>query len=576
VEDLSFEKAFWDEVVERADSLIIVLDLTGKIILFNPKAEDTTGYRAKDVVGRSWVELFVPPEYQAGVQKRLSGLIEGRRMLRLGKYPILSKHGKRIPISWDRSFVRGNPDRRGAILSIGHALSPEQLIEEERYYTKSVLDSIAEGVVAVDLDFRISSFNKSATKITGFAEDQALGQYCCDILRSSLCSRCPLKAMRSSGEDSINMDADILNKENKEIPVSLRITLRKDANENVMGGILAFRDLTSIVELKKELQEKYSFQDIISKNKHFLEMFRILPDIARSDAAVLITGESGTGKELIAAALHQLSDRREKPFIKVNCGALPETLLESELFGYKRGAFTDAKQDKPGRFKLAEHGSIFLDEIGELSLGTQVKLLRVLENKEYEPLGGTRTEKADVRIISATNRNLWPLVQAGKFREDLYYRLNLFTMEIPPLRDRPEDIPLLIDHFLARFNSTKGKTVVGFTQSAMEILLNHAYPGNVRELQNIIEHAFILCKTSSIGPECLPLYLQKRSFPVAGARGRKAVREFEKELILSALRRHGGKVHRAAKEMGVHRATLWRKMKKINAAAPDSPKTLRR
>jgi transcriptional regulator with PAS, ATPase and Fis domain len=329
---------------------------------------------------------------------------------------------------------------------------------------------------------------------------------------------------------------------------------------------MVFRDMTPITELKKELLEKYSFQDIISKNKVFLELFQILPDIAKSDATVLVTGESGTGKELVAKALHQLSSRKDRPFIKVNCGALPETLLESELFGYKRGAFTDAKQDKPGRFKLAEGGTLFLDEIGDVSLGIQSKLLRVLETKEYEPLGGTRTEKANVRVISATNKNLWSQVQTGEFREDLYYRLNLFPIEIPPLRDRPEDIPLLIDHFLTRFNHTKGRTVAGFNHPALEILLNHQYPGNVRELQNIIEHAFILCKTSHIGPECLPAYLRKKELHRQNGMGRRALDEFERDLILETLQKHNGKLKEAANEIGIHRATLWRKMKKMKIA----------
>ena len=283
-----------------------------------------------------------------------------------------------------------------------------------------------------------------------------------------------------------DLENNIITKENKEIPVSISAALWRDERGNTIGGVEVFRDLSAITELKKKLKEKYSFQDIITKSKSLLEIFGILPDIAESDATVLITGESGTGKELFATALHNLSPRKKRPLVKVNCGALPETLLESELFGYKRGAFTDAKMDKPGRFKLAEGGSIFLDEIGDISQGTQVKLLRVLETKEFEPLGGIRTEKVDVRIISATNRDLWSRVQSGEFREDLYYRLNVVTIDIPPLRERREDISLLIDHFVNQFNRVKGRNIAGFTQPAAEILLNHDYPGNVRELQNII------------------------------------------------------------------------------------------
>jgi transcriptional regulator with PAS, ATPase and Fis domain len=367
-----------------------------------------------------------------------------------------------------------------------------------------------------------------------------------------------------TGGNIIGLEKNIITQQNKEIPVSVSAAVWKDQGGNPIGGVEVFRDLSPIVELQKKLEEKYSFQDIISRSKTLLEIFRILPDIAESDATVLITGESGTGKELFATATHNLSPRRERPFVKVNCSALPETLLESELFGYKRGAFTDAKQDKPGRFKLAEGGSIFLDEIGDISQGTQVKLLRVLETKEYEPLGGTKTEKANVRIISATNRDLWSHVQSGEFREDLYYRLNVVTIDIPPLRDRREDIPLLVDHFLEHFNRIKGKKVTGLTHPALEILLNHDYPGNVRELQNIIEHAFILCKTTHIGLEHLPTYLTRKPHLKSGERGRHALAEFEGELILETLRKHGGKIKEAAEELGIHRATLWRKMKKLN------------
>jgi len=291
-----------------------------------------------------------------------------------------------------------------------------------------------------------------------------------------------------------------------------------------------------------------------------------LTDIATSNATVLIQGESGTGKELFANALHELSPRKDKPFIKVNCGALPETLLESELFGYKRGAFTDAKKDKPGRFQLAEGGTIFLDEIGEISKNIQVKLLRVLEKKEYEPLGSVQTEKANVRIIVATNRNLRALEQSGDFREDLYYRLNVITLNIPPLRERKEDIPLLIEHFMESFNQTVYGKINGITTQAMKLLLNHGYPGNVRELENIIEHAFILCRENYIAPKHLPDCLTDR-FPSPAVKGKKLeelVDNFEKQLIEETLKQYGGNIERIAEELGVHRSTLWRKMKKNN------------
>jgi transcriptional regulator with PAS, ATPase and Fis domain len=299
-----------------------------------------------------------------------------------------------------------------------------------------------------------------------------------------------------------------------------------------------------------------------------LKLFQILPDIAQSDATVLIEGESGTGKELFATAVHNLSSRQNKPFIKVNCAALPETLLESELFGYKRGAFTDAKRDKPGRFRQAHGGTIFLDEIGDMSKGTQVKLLRVLEQKEYEPLGSNKTEKVDVRIIAATNRDLMEMMHRREFREDLFFRINVIRLSIPPLRERREDIPLLLDHFIERINLKQSKQIKKVSSSALKTLFDYDFPGNVRELENIIEHATILTKGIEIQSRHLPSYLARKHEPSSAAASlpegedMSVLDNVERDLIVRALERHRGRTAAAAKELGVHRSTLWRKIKR--------------
>ncbi len=561
-----YEKNLLANVIESAESLIVIVDPSCRIKFFSRKAEEVTRYRADEVLGKKWIDLFVPSDYKAEFQRMWDSLLQEAETPRRVEYTIISKEKREIPIAWDRTLIREKKGETAAVLSIGHDLTTEKVLEEERYRTETILDSIADGVFTVNQTFRITSFNRAAVEITGFKKEEAIGQYCREILRCSACIECCfLKESMETGKSILDIDQTIINKQNREIPVRVSVAMWRDGRGNPMGGVEVFRDLSPIMELRKELEEKYSFQDIISKNKRVLELFGILPDIAESEATVLIMGESGTGKELFATALHNLSHRRKEPFIKVNCGALPETLLESELFGYRRGAFTDAKQDKPGRFKLAEGGSIFLDEIGDISRGTQVKLLRALETKEYEPLGGIRTEKADVRIISATNRDLWSRVQSGEFREDLYYRLNVVTIDIPPLRERLEDIPLLFNHFLAHFNRIRQRSIAGFTPPAMEILLNYDYPGNVRELQNIVEHAFILCKESHIGPDHLPAYLRKRSRPEGGGSGRRILDVVEHEVIRETLRKHGGRVKVAADELGIHRATLWRKMKKMKA-----------
>ena len=428
---------------------------------------------------------------------------------------------------------------------------------------ETILDCIADGVFTVDNEFRITSFNKAAERITGFTRKEAVGQFCFEIFRTDVCFvKCPLKESIKTGKEITNLELSILDKNNREIPVSVSTSVLKDKKGKIIGGVETFRDLSLIKEMDKEIKEKYTFNDIVSRNKKIREIFNILPDVAKSDVAVLIVGESGTGKELFANAIHHLSNRKNGPFIKINCGAIPETLLESELFGYKKGAFTDAKKDKAGRFQLAQGGTILLDEIGDLPKSLQVKLLRVLETKEFEPLGSTISEKADVRILSSTNRPLEKLVEDGKFREDLYYRLNVIKIEIPPLRERKEDIPILIDHFIEKFNRKMRKNIKGVTAEAMEILLNHSYPGNVREMENILEHGFILSKGSYIDRSHLPLYLQKikKSKIVAP---KINLKQWEAEIIKNVIKKHNGNLTKAAKELGIHRTTLWRKLKRI-------------
>jgi len=444
-------------------------------------------------------------------------------------------------------------------------------IQDSPAWTRLILDSIADGAFTVDQQGRITSFNKAAERITGFSKEEAVGQYCHEIFRSNLCfEACALKHTAETTETIVNLEVNILNRDNKEMPISISTAVVRDDSGNVVGAVETFRDLSLIKELHKEISRQYSFQDILGRSKAMLDLFQILPDISQSDATVLIEGESGTGKELFAAAIHNLSSREKQALIKVNCAALPETLLESELFGYKKGAFTDAKRDKPGRFRQAHGGTIFLDEIGDMSKGTQVKLLRVLEQKEYEPLGSTKTEKVDVRIIAATNRDLMEMMHRREFREDLFFRLNVIRLRIPPLRERREDIPLLLDHFIERINLKQSKQIKKLSRSALKILLNYNFPGNVRELENIIEHAIILAKGIEIQPRNLPSYLSSKQIEppvrtkISEEQDLAVLEKVERDLIASALERNGGNTAAAAKELGIHRTTLWRKMKRYH------------
>jgi PAS domain S-box-containing protein len=433
-----------------------------------------------------------------------------------------------------------------------------------------ILNSIADGVFTTDNDGKITFMNKAAEEITGFSSKEALGRYCFDVFRADICqSRCALKETLKTKKEIISLPATILKKGGQKVPISISTAVLKNERGQIIGGVETFRDLSAIEELKKELTQKYTLGDIISKNYLIHDIFNILPNIAESDSTVLIQGASGTGKELFAKAVHNLSRRKTKPFIKVNCGALPDTLLESELFGYEKGAFTDAKKDKPGRFAIANEGTIFLDEVGDMSPSLQVKLLRVLQEKEYEPLGSTIPRKTDVRIIAATNKDLSKLVGEGKFRDDLYYRLNVVKIDLPPLSQRREDIPLLIDTFVRKFNAKMGKKISGVSERALRLLLRYDYPGNVRELENIIEHAFVLCGKDRIELECLPKEIAGSQMETTSPLPTKEESPFdqaEAEVIEKVLKKYEGDRIKTAKELKIGRTTLWRKIRKYGLA----------
>lgn len=428
-----------------------------------------------------------------------------------------------------------------------------------------ILDSIADGVFTVDHDWRITSFNRAAEVITGVSRDEAIGQMCKDVLKAEICEKdCALRCTMTTGLPVVNKTVDIINAAGLRIPISISTAVLKDRLGNIVGAVETFRDISVVETLRKEISKSYSFEDFVSKNDRMQSLFKILPDISQSNAAILIEGESGTGKELLAKAIHQLSSRKNKPLVIVNCGALPDTLLESEFFGYKAGAFTDAKKDKPGRFKLADKGTIFLDEIGDISPALQIRLLRVLQEGTYEPLGSVESCKTDVRVITATNRKLQDLVKEGKFREDLYYRINVMRLELPPLRDRKEDIPLLIEHFIMQFNLMQNKQIIGMTDDALACLMTYDFPGNIRELKNIIEHTFILCKKNMIERSHLPEAVRQISssdtlkYPEL-----LTFKDMEAIFLTNALRRNQWNRLRTARELGIHKSTLFRKIKSL-------------
>jgi PAS domain S-box-containing protein len=409
---------------------------------------------------------------------------------------------------------------------------------------------------------RITTYNRAAEEITGFSAEEAIGKHCYDIFRTGVCfSACPVKEALETGQSVINREVDIIAKDNRDVPISVSASILRDSEGKPIGGVETFRDQSLIFALKREIEKKFSFQELTSRNSAMRRLFDVLPDIAESEATVVLQGDSGTGKELFANAIHNLSGRKNGPLVVVNCGALPEPLLEAEIFGVKRGAYTGAVENRPGRLSMAEGGTLFLDEIGDLPLPLQVKLLRVLENHEFQPLGASTPQKANVRFVTATHRNLEQMVEQGTFRRDLFFRINVVALEIPPLCERPEDIPLLIDIFLDRFNRTYSKKIRGFSPEALQVLLNHSYPGNVRELLNLVEQTVILCRDSEIGIEHLPAGFLAVNRPEQNETFSKRKRP-SKDVLQSMLTRYSGNRKKIAHQLGVDRTTLWRWMKR--------------
>lgn len=436
--------------------------------------------------------------------------------------------------------------------------------------TEIILESISDGVFTVDENWKITSFNRAAEQITGISREEAIGKHCSEVFRANMCETdCALRCTMQNGTPIINRSAYIINSDGNRIPISVSTALLKNSEGEIIGGVETFRDLSLVEELRRELEGRIQVGDMVTRSPVMRKIFDILPQVSRSDSTILIQGETGTGKELLAKAIHNLSQRKDKPFVAINCSALPDTLLESELFGYEAGAFTGANKDKPGRFSLAQGGTLFLDEIGDISSALQVRLLRVLQEKVFEPLGSTRTIRADVRVITATNKVLPELVDEGKFRRDLFYRINIMCMELPPLRDRKEDVPLLVEHFISRFNRLQRKTVTGVNPDVLARLMAHDFPGNIRELENIIEHAFVLCQSGTINAQHLPRDLAAIiESPPHQSDMRRAVKTMEAQTIREALERNHFNRSAVARELGIHKSTLFRKMKALGMDFP--------
>lgn len=454
---------------------------------------------------------------------------------------------------------------------------PEKLLQilAQKENLDAIFNSLSDGILVLDNGLKITHANESAERTTGYSKNEFLGRSCTDILRGTLCGEaCFMAETRDQLHERRELQIEIIRGDGEHRTLMLMTSILHDTSGQSIGVV--FRDQTELVRLKEELKERYHFCNIVGKSHGMLKVFKRIKQVAGMDTTILVEGETGTGKELVASAIHYMSPRAHKPFVKVNCSALSVSILESELFGHVKGAFTGALCNKKGRFEEAEGGTILLDEIGDISPTIQAKLLRVLEYKQFERVGENKSRTADIRIVVATNKDLKALVKKDLFREDLYYRLKVVPIHVPTLRDRRDDIPILVSHFIDRFNKKMKRSICGVSKEAMAAMLDYKWPGNVRELEHAVEYAFVVCHEETIALYDLPPEVSgftdrttKKHEPGAHI----APSNDEARRILSALKQSGGNHSEAARRLGMGRTTLWRKLKIHHLIFPETPET---
>lgn len=549
------------EVLDTVMDAVFTVDTQMTIVSYNQAAELVSGVPRERAVGRKCYQIFKTAVCETGCPVREA--LEHNRKVVTREIVMQDYRGGTMPVLLKAAVLY---DEQGN--QIGGVETMRCL---RRLY--SIIDSVADGLFTVNNQMQITNYNKAAEELTGVPHEQALGKSCKEVFQSSCCQdACLIRQAMQTGQ-AVQRDIEITDRNGATKQISASASTLFDCTGAAIGGVQTLRDLTPIVAMKEEIQQKYTYRRLVSRNTAMRKLFSVMEDVAASNATVFLYGESGTGKELFAHAIHDLSPRRNGPMVTVNCGALPESLLEAEIFGVRKGAFTGATENRPGRIELCRGGTFFLDEIGDLPLQLQVKLLRLLENREYQPLGARTASKADVRFIAASHRNLEEMIRKGTFRQDLFFRINIVTLHIPPLRERLDDIPLLVDMALQRFNLTYGKRVRSVSAEVMQRLFSYPFPGNVRELLNMLEQACILCRDQEITMDQMPRSFRQAgadcvaSSGVPGARPLRAAAlhdsgraKYSPMLIAELLDRHQGNRNAVAHELGIDRTTLWRWM----------------
>ncbi len=558
----------WLTVLDELNIGAFTVNTRRRVSSMNFSAQALMGIKEREAIGKDCREVFV------GIPCLASCMFKGPCA------PVTDEPLIEIQVEEDESHlvtrmatpVFGPGRQIVGCLTILQDHSPiADLIDRIQYEERSlkiILENLDVGIFTVDRGGHITFFNSEAEKISGYNRREVLGEPCTVIFEGPAAPEvCLLKETIADGTSRNSRQGKMIMRDGVMLPIRANYMVLRNEKATVVGGLVTFHDQTVVHQLKQAMRDRYTFQDMIGKGPVMQKIFEMVNVVSATDATILIEGTTGTGKDLLAKVIHSISPRSNKPLVKVNCAAIPDNLLESEMFGYVKGAFTGAERDKPGRFQAADGGTIFLDEIGDLPLSLQAKLLRVLEDKEFYRLGSHRTVKVNIRIVSASNRSLEKLVASGLFREDLFYRLNVFRILLPELKDRRTDLPILIDHILRRLCAAKDVRPPGMSERVMEILLNYHYPGNVRELENILEHALIVSQEDAIQTTHLPEYLQQRdalrkSFPDDNERYAATADSGERDRILEMLRRHNWHRVKTARGLGMDRTTLWRKMKR--------------
>ncbi len=553
---------------------IVVIGKDQNIIVFNEAASRITGFAEDEVIGENFEFLF---KKNIEDKKYIINALEENLSINNLSIDITDAKGNLKNVLASISPIK----RDGNVLSVVFVFRDTKemlfLAEEinkktlELIEQKNKLDAIfnsnIEGTFTIDNDWTVTSFNTSAEKITGYKKTEAIGKKCWEIFNSPICRNgCHMEQTIQKGKAMVGNELEIVHKNGKKIPIRVNSNILINSRNEKIGAIETFLDISELKNLSAHLNDFFKFENIVGRNKEIKQIISVLESVSQTDSTVLITGESGTGKELAARAIHLNSPRKAGPFIAVNCSAFVESLIESELFGHEKGAFTGAVKTKIGKFELAQGGTLFLDEIGDLSIAVQTKLLRVLETREFERVGGNKLIKMGARIIAATNKNLLDEIDAGRFREDLFYRINVINIHLPPLRERMDDLPLIINHFIESFNKKFNKNIKQFSSSAFDILMEYNWPGNIRELENVIEHCFVLCNGDIIQVDCLPKRLREQKPKTSNANiqnYKKGFIDAERELIISVLKKNNYNKTKTAEELNINHSTLWRKMKKL-------------